>query len=563
MWSNLKQSREDVFKKRIIAVFLLFFVIFFSFIFRVIQIDVFERNRLLAEFAPQVVPTYDVLRAERGEIIDRNGNKLATNEITYQLDINPTLIEKSKVEPLKEILSKYLKLSSSDLKSIFSYNAYTVVSTSVTESLKKEIDKLEINNGVVFTKTYKRVYPYGEIVAPLIGVVGLDNDGLSGIELYFNDFLKGKKGRAFRTYNFNEPEILGKPTYMIYPKKGSTVQLTIDINIQAKLYALVKETVEKYNAKQGFAIVTEPKTNKILAMVSYPSFNPQNIDSIKPNLPISYNYEPGSVMKPIVAFAALEEGTLKENDEFYCSGSIKVKDTVISCWKKHGEEHGVRDILVNSCDVAFAKVALGLGKENLLKYFNLFGFGEKTGLEIAAEEKGIIPKLENINDVETATMGFGQGVAVTQLQMVTALNAIVNGGKLYTPHIIKKIEDSGNVIYESYSILKNVVGSVDNLNLVKSAMVDVVEVGAPKAKIEGYKVMGKTGTAQKIDPITKSYSHAKLIYSFYGAVPYPDPEFSVIVSIDETKYPQYSTTVAAPLFAKIGNFLVKYLRIEP
>jgi len=561
MWSNLKQNREDIFLKRIVAVFILFVFVFVVFVFRVIQLTLFERNTILSELAPQVVPTYDIIRGERGEILDRLGNKLATNEIVYELDINPSLIPQEKLQTLKNILKSSLQLSETDLTRIFSSTSYVLVSTSVTKETKDSIDKLGLSDGVVFVKTYKRVYPYGEITAPLIGIVGLDGNGLSGIELSLNDYLKGRNGRSFRSYNFNEPEVLGKPTFILNPKEGNSVQLTIDINIQSKVYDLVKKYVTEFNAVSGFAVVTDPETNEILAMVSYPSFDPTNFKEIKQNLPISFNYEPGSIMKPLVALAALDEGTLKPNDDFYCSGSVKVKDRVISCWKKHGEEHGLTDILVNSCDVAFAEVALKLGKENLMNFFKLYGFGDKTGIELP-EEKGILPDIGNINEVELATMGFGQGVAVTQLQMITALNAITNGGKLYTPQIIKRIFNDNNTIYESKPILKNSIGTSKNINLIKDAMVEVVEKGAPKAKISGYKVMGKTGTAQKVDPATKSYSHSKLIYSFYGAIPYPTPKVAVLVSINETQYPQYSTTVSAPLFSEIGSYLVKYLRIE-
>ncbi|MFU2158517.1 peptidoglycan D,D-transpeptidase FtsI family protein [Caldisericum sp. AR60] len=559
---KLTQSSEDIFKRRLLISFLLFVFVFVLFMGRVVDLAIINRGRLLAEFAPQVVPSYDILRAERGDILDRSGVKLATDELTFELDINPSIIDSVNLNKIKSILKSDLKFSNEELNKLFSEKSYVLVSTSVSENTKQKIDALNLRDGVVFTKTYKRVYPFGEIVSPLIGIVGADGSGLTGLELSLDDYLKGRNGRSFRTFNFAEPDVLGAPTYVLEPVKGNDVTLTIDINIQAKVYELVKKYVEEFNAKSGFAIVTDPETNEILAMVSYPSFDPTNFDKIMPNLPTTFNYEPGSVMKPIVALAALEEGKLKPDDNFYCSGSIKVKDRIMSCWKKHGEEHGLTDILVNSCDVAFAQIALKLQKETLLKYFKLFGFGEKTQIELLGEEKGIVPSPRSIGDVEVANMGFGQGIAVTQIQMLSALNAIVNGGKLYVPHLIKEIKNpKGNVIYSSLPILRRTIGSETNLNLIKSAMVKVVEIGAPKAKIVGYKVMGKTGTAQKPSE-NGGYSHTKLIYSFFGAVPYPDPKVSVIVSINETRIPQYSTTASAPLFSEIGTFLVKYLRIE-
>ncbi|BAL81313.1 peptidoglycan D,D-transpeptidase FtsI family protein [Caldisericum exile] len=560
-WKS-EQSSEDIFKKRLLVTFLLFVFVFATFIGRVIDLSVFNRGKLLAEFAPQVVPSYDILRAERGEILDRSGVKLATNELTFELDINPNIIDSANLSKIRSILKRDLKFSNEELNKLLSAKSYVLVSTSVSKDTKEKIDALNLKDGVVFTKTYKRVYPYGEIISPLIGIVGAEGTGLTGLELSLDDYLKGRNGRSFRTYNFAEPDVLGAPTYVLNPVKGNNITLTIDINIQAKVYELVKKYVEEFHAKNGFAIVTDPESNEVLAMVTYPSFDPTNFNKIMQNLPTTFNYEPGSIMKPIVALAALEEGKLKIDDNFYCSGSIKVKDTVISCWKKHGEEHGLSDILVNSCDVAFAQIALRLQKDSLLKYFKLFGFGDKTQIELYGEERGIVPSPKNIGDVEVANMGFGQGVAVTQIQMVSALNAIVNGGKLYTPRLVKEIKSpDGNVVYSSEPILRRTIGSKTNLGLIKSAMVEVVEIGAPKAKIEGYKVMGKTGTAQKPNP-GGGYSHTKLIYSFFGAIPYPDPRVSVIVSINETSIPQYSTTVSAPLFSEIGTFLVKYLRIE-
>jgi len=558
---NLKPNKEEIFLKRVVIIFWLVVFIFVVFVGKLFDISIFSRSKLLSEFAPQVVPSYDILRAERGEILDRNGVTLATNEITFELDVNPSLIPENKVSALKTILKDKLKLSSAAIETTFKSNSYVLVSTTVPKDVKDSIEALKCPDGIVFTQTYKRIYPFGEILAPLVGVVGVDNSGLSGLEFSLNDYLKGRNGRAFRTFSYAEPDILGAPTYILNPESGCSIELTIDANIQAKVYELVKQYVESFNAKSGFAIVTDPLTNEILAMVSYPSFDPTNFKTIAPNLPTSFNYEPGSIMKPVVAIAALDEGKLNPDDSFYCPGYIKVKDRVISCWQKHGNEHGLVDIMVNSCDVAFASIGLRVGKQTLIDYFKLFGFGETTQLEIAGEEAGILPDVNKIGDVELANMAFGQGIAVTQIQMITALNAITNDGKLCTPHIIKRITNSnGKVVYESETVVKQIIGTQANIDLVKSAMVQVVEEGAPRARIEGYKVMGKTGTAQKPSS-TGGYSRSKLIYSFYGAIPYPAPQVSVIVSINETAASQYSTTVSAPLFSQIGQFLVKYLRI--
>jgi len=219
------------------------------FVGKLFDIAIFSRSKLLSEFAPQVVPSYDILRAERGEILDRNGVKLATNEITFELDVNPSLIPESKVSALKTILKNELKLSSAMIDATFKSNAYVLVSTTVPKDVKDSIEALQCSDGIVFTQTYKRIYPFGEILAPLVGVVGVDNSGLSGLEFSLNDYLKGKNGRAFRTFSYAEPDILGAPTYILNPESGYSIELTIDANIQAKVYELVKQYVESFNAK--------------------------------------------------------------------------------------------------------------------------------------------------------------------------------------------------------------------------------------------------------------------------------------------------------------------------
>jgi len=241
-----------------------------------------------------------------------------------------------------------------------------------------------------------------------------------------------------------------------------------------------------------------------------------------------------------------------------------VGDRVLSCWQKHGEEKGLNEIMKDSCDVSFMKIGLKLGKDNLLKFFNSFGFGRPTGVELPGEESGILPDSSKVGDVELATMSFGQGIAVTPLQLISALSAIANGGIQMKPNIIKEIINSeGEIVYQSEPTVKQIVISQEVASKVMDAMKAVVSKdGVPQAMIDGYSVAGKTGTAQKLLP-QGTYSSSKLVYSFFGVIPSDNPEVSVLVVVDETSTPTYSLNITAPLFKQIGLFLIKYLRIEP
>jgi len=558
-------NREDSFLRRIRLVFYLVILLLLLIFLRLVLIQVIDRQNYIAELAPQIDTEYNTIKAERGDILDRDGKELAVSRTFFQLDINPSLLSTAEKDGVIKNFPKILGLSQAEIKGFLNSSQYVMVSSSLTNSQKMEIEKFGILNGISFTKIVKRAYPLASDASTILGAVGLDGDGLAGAEYYFDSFLEGRNGRTFRDFTSTKPIMPGEASFSVQPVKGDSITLTIDSNMQFEVQKLLEAKVKEVSAKRGLAIVMDVNTGEILSLANHPTFDPETLSGFSDaiNMAVNYNYEPGSVIKPVVAAIALENGTLHTNDSFYCSGSIKVKDRIIHCWQTHGEEHGLNEIMKNSCDVAFVQIGLKLGKEKLLEGFKSFGFGEPTGIELPSEEKGILPDVNNIGDVEVANMSFGQGIAVTPLQLISAFQAIANKGVQLKPTIVKEIKDSkGQAVFKSKPLVERTVVSEDTASKVMDSLRAVVEDGGvPQAKIPGYAIAGKTGTAQKVLS-TGGYSSQKLIYSFCGIIPADKPQFAVLVVLDETPTPTYALNIAAPLFKQIGEFLIRYERIE-
>ncbi len=560
------ENKGERFNKRVVALFLVFILIFGLVFFKLVYLQLFERGKYLSEISTQIEPDVVNVKGERGDIIDRNGVSIAMSKRTYELDINPARLTDEDKKKIIAKLPSIMDISDLYLKSVFKkYKIFVRISTTLTEKQKDEIESLGVTKGVAITPTEKRFYPFHNLLSNVIGFVGADDRGLAGIEFKFNSDLKGVDGKIFWPKISAKPIVPNVSSFSVAPKKGDTVELTIDSNIQYVIEKYLKEAIIKDKAKAGLIIVMNPKTGEVLGMASYPNFDPNNPSTATRdnllNRAVQMNYEPGSVMKPIIAAAALQEGTLHTDDTFVCKGYLKVKDRTLHCWRTHGTEHGLNVIMRNSCDVAFMKIGMKLGKEELLRFFKRFGFGEYTGIELPGEEKGIVPDARDVGEVELATMSYGQGVAVTPIQLIDAFCAIANGGVEMKPTIVKEIKSpDGTVKYRSVPRIRKIVVSKQVASEVMEALKAVVtDKGVPQAEVKGYEIAGKTGTAQK--PIKGGYSNTKLIYSFCGIVPANDPQVVILTVIDETEKPTYSLYVAAPLFQKVASFLVKYLKI--
>ena len=545
-------------------------IIFIIIIFRVFYIQVFKYNDL-KEKADDLWSRNLPIEGNRGIIYDRNMNILADNLTTTSLVLVPNQI-KDKEYASKE-LSKILNVSYDDMKKHVYKNTSIERVHPEGRKLSNEIsDKISNLNieGVYLLKEAKRVYPYNNSLSHVLGYVGIDNQGLSGLELKYDEYLTGKSGsiKYFSDAKGNKLEL-----NEIYeePTDGMNLVLTINNDIQSSIERELDNAVSKYNPEHAIAIAMDPNTGEILGMSSRPNFNPNNYqdystEELNRNLPIWMNYEPGSTFKIITLAASLQEKTIDlYNDTFYDGGSIRVENAKIKCWKDggHGGETFLQ-VVENSCNPGFVVMGQKLGKERLFKYINDFGFGTKTGIDLNGEATGILFSLDKVGPVELATTAFGQGVSVTPIQQITAVSAAINGGKLYRPYVVKSIlePETNNSIQVNGPVLVRNVISEDTSKEVRNALESVVTNGTGRnAFIDEYRVGGKTGTAQKVE--NGVYMSGNYIVSFIGFLPANDPKVIVYVAIDNPKgVIQYGGTVAAPIARSILLDSIKALNIE-
>lgn len=532
-----------------------------------------------------------VIDAKRGKILDRNGRELAVSANVYRVDLDMNTLRQHLEETgiaREEIAPKLASALNMEqekvLKTLYKTlpGGLPMASANLARRIgKEEADKVSTLNirGVQVSADTKRYYPYGNFLSHVIGSVRSDGVGLTGIELSYNKMLSGTPGRIIsETDNKSkgQPYIISEFTK---PIDGKDLVLTIDQMIQHFCEKAAEQALNDNKAKAVTIIAMDPNNGEILAMVNKPDFNlndpwvegktHEELQKIWRNRAVSDTFEPGSIFKVITAYAAMEENLVNEHDHFVCGGSSRILNRTIRCWKRtgHGDQSFV-DILKNSCNVGFMELGKRLGKENLNKYINLFGFGQKTGIDLPGEAKGIIRKTSNITDVDVATISFGQSNTVSSIQYLTALSAIANGGKLITPHIMKEVVhyDSDKKIveerFENYnerSILKE-----DIANTLRGYLEKVVSEGGGKnAYIPGYHIAGKTGTAQKVNSETKSYGAGKYIASFGGMAPADKPRITLFVSIDEPDPSNYyAGQIAAPVAKQIFNDIFNYMGIE-
>ena len=538
-------------------------------IIRVFYIQVFEYDKL-KPLADDLWSRDLSLEADRGRILDRNGEVLADNLTTASLVLIPSQIKDKELLTTK--LSEILGVSYDEMKShVYKNTSIERVHPEgrrLSYEVASKISDLKMD-GVYLMKESKRYYPYGDLLAHSLGYVGIDNQGLSGLELKYDKYLTGKAG-MIKYFSDAHGNKLNKSDVYVAPVAGMDINLTIDINIQKSLEREMDNINSMFNPDMALAIVVNPKTGEILGMSSTPSYDPNNYKNystevLSRNLPIFSSYEPGSTFKIITMASAVEEKVIDIfNEHFYDSGKVNVDGSVLKCWKSggHGDQTYLQ-ILQNSCNPGFVKLGQLLGKDRLFSYIDKFGFGEKTGVDLSGESTGIIFPYEKIGNVELATSAFGQGVSVTPIQQVMAVSAVVNGGYLYEPYIVKSISDKTNtVVKEYYPKFKRQVISSETSSIMRYALETVVAYGGGKsAYIEGYRVGGKTGTAQK--SVNGSYLVNNYIMSFMSVVPSNDPEAVLYLAIDNPKntamLSSYTTT---PIARRILLDIIDALDIE-
>ena len=563
MFQNTYRSRILI----ISVVIVLLFILIIGRIFFIQVIDYKKLNSLANDLWSRNLP----IGADRGLITDRNGVVLAENITTTSLVVVPNQIV-DKEETAKK-LSEILNTSYDDM--LKHLNKKTSIERIHPEGRKLSFeiaDKINSLNldGVYLLKESKRNYPYNNLLSHVLGYVGIDNQGLSGIELAYDEYLKGEDG-SIKYYSDGFGKKLEKATVYSSPQSGMNVALTIDINIQQAIENELDNVVAKYNPEQALIVVANPKTGEIYGMSSRPNFNHNeynkyDLETINRNLPIFNTYEPGSTFKVISLASSIQEKTINLfEDNYFDSGSINVSGSRIKCWKHGG--HGSQtflQVVENSCNPGFVVMGERLGKERLMDYVKKFGFGEKTGIDLSGEENGILFDVDKMGPVETATTAFGQGVSVTPIQQVMGVSAAVNGGHLYTPYLVSSISNANTLdtVLVNKPKLKRDVISEETSKLVRYALESVVAKGTGRnAYLNGYRVGGKTGTAQKVKD--GRYMDGNYILSFIGFMPANDPEVVVYVAVDNPKgVVQYGGTVAAPIAKRVLEASANALNIK-
>ena len=554
-----------------IKIILLFFLSFFIVIFlKVLYIEMIDYKKLVS-LANDLWSRDLPVEASRGLILDRNGVILADNITTTSLVLVPNQIKNK--EEVSKTLSEILNVSIDEM------NKHVYKKTSIERvhpegrRLSYEIaDKINSYNfkGVYLVKESKRYYPYGETLSHVLGYVGIDNQGLGGIELMYDKYLTGENG-AIKYFSDAKGGKINLSEIYLQPASGMNITLTIDINIQMAVERELNNVESTLKPDNSLGIVVDPNTLEILAMSSRPTFNPNNYkifstEVLNRNLPVWMTYEPGSTFKIITFSSAIEEKVVDiYNDHFYDSGSVHINGTRIGCWKSkgHGDQTFLQ-VLENSCNPGFVKLGQLLGKDKLFSYFDLFGFGKKTGVDLNGESVGIIFPIDKVGELELVTSAFGQGISVTPIQQVTAVSSVVNGGNLYKPYIVKSINEPMNntVIIENNPKFVRKTISLETSNTMRYALESVVARGGGRyAYIDGYRIGGKTGTAQKVE--NGRYLDNNYIMSFMSVVPANDPKAILYVAIDNPKHTALlSSYTTAPVARRILLDIIDIMDIK-
>ncbi|MEG6587951.1 stage V sporulation protein D [Paenibacillus barengoltzii] len=510
--------------------------------------------------------------AKRGEISDRNGTVLAYNITTPTVMAIPVQI-KDPQQTAKKLAPLLGMTEESVLKTITKRQSIVRLQPGgrkITMEKAQQIRDLALP-GIVVAEDNKRYYPFGGLAAHILGFTGGYNQGLTGVESKYDNLLSGMNGSVSYLSDAGGRLMPGSSEKYVEPKDGLNLTLTIDKTIQSIIERELDQAMDRLQADSALTIAMNPKTGEILGMAARPGYEPgayQEYDTevYNRNLPIWMTYEPGSTFKIITLAAALEEKKVDLlNERFFDPGYVKVGGATLRCWKKGG--HGSQtflQVVENSCNPGFVALGQRLGKETLFDYIKNFGFGSKTGIDLNGEENGILFKLSQVGPVELATTSFGQGVSVTPIQQITAVSAAINGGKLYKPFVAKAWTnpETGEVVSENKPQMVRQVISEETSKQIRMALESVVANGTGgNAFIDGYRVGGKTGTAQKV--VNGRYSQNEHIVSFIGFAPADDPQIVVYTAVDNPQGIQFGGVVAAPIVRNIMEDALEYMKVPP
>src|SRR5690625_11781 len=559
-------------KKRLITVFI-FIAIYFLIMFgRLAYVQLIESDEILAK-AEELWSRDIPLAADRGKILDRNGEVLVDNELAPTLVVIPRQVEDA--ERVADELSEIINISKDKMLGHLTKNvSVEIVHPEGRKLSSEQQEKIRLMNepGLYLAEDSVRHYPYGEQLSHVLGFTGIDNQGLAGLEASYDEELSGNNGVLSFFSDAKGRRLNNMSNRYKEPVDGNHLLLTIDAEIQAIVERELDIAEAKFNPDSSLAIVMDPSNGEILAMSSRPTFHPLQYQSVSPevynrNLPVFSTYEPGSTFKIITLAAALEEQLIDlDEDVYHDSGHVEVGGARLRCWKKGGHGHqSYLEVVQNSCNPGFVNIGQMLGKDRLFTYIDRFGFGQQTGIDLEGESRGIMFADEQIGPVELGTTSFGQGVSVTPIQQVQAVAAAINGGYLYQPYVVKGLVDpvTNEIIEENDPVLKGQIISREASNEVKRALEHVGAKGTGRnAYVAGYRVGGKTGTAQKVGPDGR-YLENNHILSFIGFAPADDPEILVYIAIDNPKGTiQFGGVVATPIAGKIIEDTLRQKGVE-
>ncbi|UAL54157.1 MULTISPECIES: stage V sporulation protein D [Metabacillus] len=559
-------------RKRLTMVLLFGFLIFLIIDIRLGYVQFFIGDKLTA-LAKDSWSRNIPFEPERGEILDRNGVKLATNMSAPSVLVVPRQVENpaDTAEKLASVLNMSKERAYELITKKQSIQRINPEGRKISHEKAKELRALGLK-GVYIAEDSKRHYPFGSYLSHVLGFAGIDNQGLLGLESYYDEQLKGTKGYVKFYSDAKGKRMPEEADEYTAPIDGLNLKLTIDSKVQTIVERELDNAQAAYNPDGMIAIAMNPKNGEILAMSSRPDFDPADFRNVDPliynrNLPVWSSYEPGSTFKIITLAAALEENKVNlQKEHFHDGGSVEVGGARLKCWKRGG--HGSQtflEVVQNSCNPGFVELGQRLGTNTLFKYIQNFGFGQKTGIDLQGEGRGILFNVKNVGPVEQATTAFGQGVSVTPIQQVAAVSAAVNGGTLYTPFIAKEWIDpiTGDVVSQTAPEAKRRVISEETSKQIRYALESVVAQGTGRnAFVDGYRVGGKTGTAQKVKDGV--YLKNNYIVSFIGFAPADDPEIVVYVAVDNPKGTvQFGGTVAAPIVGNIMEDSLRELGVKP
>ncbi|MBP3909674.1 MAG: stage V sporulation protein D [Turicibacter sp.] len=565
----MKQS--GVIQRRLVVLLSIILIYFIALFIRLAYLQIFNSGTLV-DRAESLWSRNLPIEGQRGIIYDRNHDAIVENEVAPSVIVIPKQV--TDVDRTSEVLAEVLEVSVEEA------NRHVTHGVSI-ERIQPEGRKLSLEqvqaiqeanlDGVYLVNDVKRSYPYGNLLAQTIGFTGIDNQGITGLEYVYNDYLMGENG-VWKYFSDAKGNSLPQFSDDYAPaSRGLDIELTIDLHLQEILEREFDNAVAKYDPDQMIGIIMDPNTGEILAMASRPTYDPENYQDydqeiFNRNLPIWSTYEPGSTFKIVTFSAALEEGVMKLEDRFFDPGYAIVDGVRIRDWKAGGHgDQSMLEVIMNSCNPGFIELGQRLGKEKLFEYIRAYGFNEKTGVDMLGESQGIIFNPDNIGNVELATSSFGQGNSVTPIQLVTAVSAAVNGGNLMQPYIVKRMLHpyTNEVLYEREPSIKRRVISEETSETMRYALEMVGAQGSGKgAYIDGYRVGGKTGTAQKAKD--GAYISGEYILSFVGIAPMDNPQLVVYVAIDNPKNTvQYGGVVAAPIARSILAEALPYIGVEP